>query len=121
MHSPPLPVQLYDQSFHQCRTVGSNGHVTFGTPYELFGITCLPESAPTYAIGPYWGDQRTDNITPTTGCGIFTSVSGTAPNRIFNIEYRTIFFGETTARAPTQNYEVRLFEGRAPYRCGLWA
>ena len=96
-------------------TVGSNGHLTFGTVNNGFNITCLPEATVTYAIGPYWGDQRTDNIAPNTGNGIFTSISGTAPNRIFNIEYRTVFFGETTATAPTQNYEVRLFEGQTSY------
>ena len=39
--------------------------------------------------------------------GIFTSTSGSAPNRIFNIEWRTTYYGGT---APL-NYEVRLYEG----------
>jgi hypothetical protein len=104
----PFSYTLYDQTFNTA-DVGSNGHVTFGTPYDGFGITCLPESAPTYAIGPYWGDQRTDG----TGGGIFTSVSGTAPNRIFNIEWRTIFYGESGSA--TQNYEVRLYEGQTAF------
>ena len=96
-------------------TVGSNGHLTFGTVNTGFSITCLPEATATYAIGPYWGDQRTDNIAPNAGNGIFTSITGVAPNRVFNIEYRTVFFGESTATAPTQDYEVQLFEGQTSF------
>ncbi len=40
-------------------------------------------------------------------CGIFTSVSGVAPNRIFNIEWRTVLFGNNASR---QNFEARLYE-----------
>ena len=45
------------------------------------------------------------------GFGIFTSVSGTAPNRIFNIEWRTQYLpGSGTA-----NYELRLYEGQSRF------
>jgi hypothetical protein len=71
----------------------------------------------TYAIFPYETDQCTFagcvNNTG-TGYGIFTSVSGTAPNRIFNIEYRTAYYN-SGATAPTLNYEVRLFEGQTAF------
>ena len=40
-------------------------------------------------------------------CGVFTSVSGTAPNRIFNIEWRAVYFADTSA---TANFEARLYE-----------
>ena len=65
---------------------------------------------------PHWDDLRTDQTgTGCTayggvGCGIFTSTSGTAPNRIFNIEWRTVYFGANTTRA---NFEVRLYENPA--------
>ena len=78
---------------------------------------CLP--APPN-VGPYdftvfsvWQDQRTDfglsgcASFPGGNCGIFTSVSGSAPNRIFNIEWRTVLFADNNA---TQNHEVRLYE-----------
>ena len=71
-------------------------------------------------IGPYdfsvfsvWQDQRTDfglsgcSSFPGGNCGVFTSVSGSAPNRIFNIEWRTVLFADNNA---TQNHEVRLYE-----------
>ena len=66
-------------------------------------------------IMPHWDDLRTDQVgTGCTayggvGCGVFTSISGTAPNRIFNIEWRTVYFGANTTRA---NFEVRLYEGQ---------
>ena len=44
-----------------------------------------------------------------SGFGIFTSVSGTAPNRIFNIEWRAQYFpGSGSA-----NFELRLYEGQS--------
>ena len=42
---------------------------------------------------PYWRDQRTDAVSGCTGCGIFTTTTGTAPNRVFRVEYRTTYFG----------------------------
>ncbi|PYV67664.1 MAG: hypothetical protein DMG96_38645 [Acidobacteria bacterium] len=47
---------------------------------------------------------------PGGNCGIFTSVSGTTPNRIFNIEWRTVLFANNASR---QNFEVRLYENPA--------
>jgi hypothetical protein len=63
---------------------------------------------------PYWDDQRTDSNHGCAGfpgatCGIFTSVTGSAPNRIFNIEWRTVYFANTAQAA---NYELRLYEGQ---------
>src|SRR5207248_7794713 len=43
--------------------------------------------------------------------GIFTSISGSAPNRIFNIEWRAQYFpGSGTA-----NLELRLYEGQTRF------
>jgi hypothetical protein len=114
----PFPFQLYDQTYTSVQ-VSSNGHLDFVVPNEPGGYitNCLP--APPNQ-GPYdftvfsvWQDQRTDfglsgcASFPGGNCGIFTSVSGTAPNRIFNIEWRTVLFADNGA---TQNHEVRLYE-----------
>ena len=61
---------------------------------------------------PFYRDQRTDNVGGCTDCGIFTATTGTAPNRIFTIEYRTQYFGETTT-THTLDYEVNLHESGA--------
>jgi len=56
-----------------------------------------------YLISPHWDDLRTDG----TGLGVFTSVTGSAPHRVFNIEWRAFYLGTTT----TLDFEVRLYEG----------
>jgi Dockerin type I domain len=106
----PFSYTLYDQTFTTV-DAGANGHLTFGTASETFSITCLPTSggtaAVTYVIAPYWTDQSTTS----PGRGIFTSVTGVAPNRVFNIEYRTNYYNTTTAL----DYEVRLYEGQTTF------
>jgi hypothetical protein len=113
----PFPVQLYNQSFTAVN-VDSNGRLDFVTPNEPGGYitSCLP--APPN-IGPYdytvfglWHDLRTDIGLSgcshfANGCGIFTSVSGSAPNRIFNIEWHAVEFANNANYA---NFEVRLYE-----------
>ncbi len=102
----PFAYQLYDTTFTTA-TVGSNGHLTFGTPYNSFSITCLPNSTATYVIAPFWVDQRTDCV----GCGIFTTQVGNT----FYIEYRTIYFGQSITGAPTLDYEVQLTQGQTSF------
>ncbi len=111
----PFSYQLYDSVFSNVN-VGSNGHLTFGTVNNAFNPGCIPLATATYAIGPYWTDQCTAaclNAT-CTGCGIFSSTSGTAPHRIFNVEYRTRYYNSGGDGIPL-NYEVRLFEGELRY------
>jgi hypothetical protein len=113
----PFPVTLYGQSFTQANA-GSNGHLTFGDADDSPIITCSPFGidGTTYVLAPYWGDQCTGpcGVTTTcTGCGIFTTVTGTAPNRIFYVEWRTQYYDQTTAML---DYEVALFEnGTLPH------
>src|SRR5207302_1911491 len=72
-----------------------------------FTNNCLPWTGHTYIILPYWDDLYLVN----SGFGIFTSISGTAPNRIFNIEWRAQYFpGSGTA-----NFELRLYEGQTRF------
>src|SRR5262249_43788671 len=117
----PFSFTLYDQTYTAVN-VSSNGRLDFVVANEPGGFitACLP---PPPNVGPYdftvfatWQDLCTDN-TPgnwggdnCTGCGVFTSVSGNPPNRIFNIEWRTCGYA-TGCTAPAQNFEVRLFEG----------
>jgi hypothetical protein len=115
--SIPFSFPLYDQTFNGVN-VNSNGRLDFVTVNEPggFASACLP--APPligpfdYTIFPLWSDYRTDIVGEgcanfASGCGIFTSVSGTAPNRIFNIEWRVVYFADHTQ---TANFEVRLYE-----------
>ena len=114
--SLPFSVQLYDQSF-TAANLSSNGNIQFVSNTNLFTNTCpVPTASFNFAIMPHWDDLRTDAVgTGCTGypggrCGIYTSTSGTPPNRIFNIQWRTVYFDDDgTARA---NFEVRLYENR---------
>ncbi len=114
----PFPVQFYDQAFIGVN-VSSNGRMDFVCVNEPLGkqTQCLPASPNQcpydYTLFPLWQNLRTDfgpsgcASFPDGNCGIFTSVSGIAPNRIFNIEWRTVLFADNSA---TQNFEVRLYE-----------
>jgi hypothetical protein len=101
----PFPFRLYDQTFTQAR-VSSNGNLQFVGMNADFSSTCLPNSGFNYTIFAFWNDLYTADSA--AGQGIFTSVSGAAPNRIFNIEWRTRFccdFGP-----PIFDFEIRLYE-----------
>jgi hypothetical protein len=66
--------------------VCSNGNLQFTTANAAFTNTCpLPTSTNLgVTFMPHWDDLWTLNA----GEGIYTSVSGIAPNRILNIEWR---------------------------------
>jgi hypothetical protein len=118
--SLPFSFQLYDQTYNGVN-VNSNGRLDFVCVNEPNGYLsqCLPAGANQcpfdYTVFPLWTDMRTDTTFPLPGCasfpggncGIFTSVSGSAPNRIFNIEWRTAYFADPNM---TANFEVRLYE-----------
>ena len=113
----PFPVTLYDHTFTTA-SAGSNGHLTFGTSYDGSNITCSPfgNTLATYVMAPYWADQCTGTCGTTTcdGCGIFTTTTGSAPNRIFYVEFRTQYFNQTT---DLLDYEIALYEnGTPPFR-----
>jgi hypothetical protein len=113
----PFPFQMYNGTYNSVN-VDSNGRLDFVTPNEPGGYntSCLP--APPnigpfdYTIFPLWQDMQTDTglagcSTWANGCGIFTSVSGSAPNRVFNIEWHAVLFNNNGS---AQNFEARLYE-----------
>jgi hypothetical protein len=102
----PFPVTFYDQTFFSVG-ISSNGNLQFtGANNSDWAIDCLPTAAVIELIGPYWQDLHDDDAA--SGQGVFTSVSGTAPNRIFNIEFRENLFG--VDGPPLLDFEVRLHE-----------
>jgi hypothetical protein len=101
----PFTVQLYGTSYNSAH-VSSNGNVQLASTDIEFTNTCLPIVTMGPTIFAYWEDLVTEGTNCTGGCGIYTSVSGIAPNRIFNIEWRTFYFSE-----PGNAYfEIRLYE-----------
>ena len=81
----PFPIQLYDQIF--TTAAAGNGVLFFGASNFSEDTTCSPFgfAGTTYVMAPYWiaQDELFCRI-----CGIFTTTAGTAPNRVFYIEYR---------------------------------
>ncbi len=94
---------MYDQTFNTAYA-SSNGQLDFVTADSNYVNTCLPDAAASYALFPHWSDLLTENA----GYGIFTSVTGSAPYRIFNIEWRVQYY----SGAGSANFEVRLYEGQ---------
>lgn len=108
----PLPFDytLYNTIFPAGSdlAVSSNGVAQFVSDDSDFDNVCLPTGTFSYAILAHWDDLRTDD----SGLGIFTSISGSAPNRIFNIEWRAVHFEDEDAHF---NFEIRLYEGQARF------
>jgi hypothetical protein len=113
----PFPFVLYDQTFNAVM-VNSSGRLDFVCNNEPsnYTETCLPappNNCPfDYTIFALWAEWSTDIgatecSTWPNGCGIFTSVSGAAPNRIFNIEWHAV---SRDSQGVTANFEVRLYE-----------
>src|SRR5438876_3987412 len=107
----PFPVSLYGTSGYTSGFVSSNGNLQLtGNSSSLSTICPLPDPNLDAAILPYQDDLFTDQAPDcsvfTSGCGVFTSVTGSAPDRVFHIEWRTAYF----ARSGTANFEVRLYE-----------
>jgi Fibronectin type III domain len=102
----PFSYTLYDQTYNSI-TLSSNGNAQLTTLDAAYSNICLPWATHNYTILPYWDDLYTLNA----GFGIFTSVSGTAPNRIFNIEWRAQYYPGTG----TASFELRLYEGQTRF------
>ncbi len=100
----PFTYSLYDTPYSSVNA-SSKGTLQFSTSNSTGENTCLPASAMGDAILAYWDDLNTnvnDNM------GIFTSTTGTAPNRIFNIEWRAGY----VANDVRFSFQVRLYEDR---------
>jgi hypothetical protein len=113
----PFPFVLYDQTFNAVN-VSSSGRLDFVCTNDPANYleTCLPappHNCPyDFTIFPLWYEWGTLTYPPgcstwANGCGIFTSISGTAPNRIFNIEWHVV---DRKNSVETANFEVRLYE-----------
>jgi hypothetical protein len=103
----PFTVNLYMFSLTQLLAT-SNGSLSASSDHGYAGTSCpLPDPNLGLAILAYQDDLRTDGPND----GIFTLLTGTAPNRVFNIEWRTTYSG----RNGTANFEVRFYENQASF------
>ena len=91
--SLPFPVYVYGTPYTSAY-VDSDGTLQFESPTSLFSNSCLPGVSHGRTMFPYWDDLFTSNA----GYGIYTSTTGSAPNRVFHIEWRAQYYpGNGTA------------------------
>jgi len=103
----PFPVTFYNSTFNQAY-VSSNGNLQFTGNAPYLGTSCpLPNNCVNAAIFAYQTDLRTDDQND----GIFTVVTGTAPNRVFNIEWRTTYYD----RSGVADFELRFYENQTSF------
>lgn len=102
-------------------TTNAQGFLTLGsTPYT--SLTPSLDGAGAYPIiAPYWGLQHlydgacSPSIDPSIG--VYYTTTGTAPNRVLTVEWRTQFVSGGTyywydcTRGPLLRYKVMLYEG----------
>ncbi len=109
----PFSYSLYATAFSSVNA-SSNGNLQFTSANTAFTNNCLPDATMTDLIAPHWDDLRTDTgltgcASYANGCGIFTTLEGSAPNRIFDIEWHAVEFANNNNLA---DFEVRLYEGQ---------
>src|SRR5439155_831042 len=105
----PFPISFYGTSYTGAN-LNSNGDIQFANNSAVVGTLCpypYPNLGPTIFL--YQDDLRTDVglsgcVAWANGCGIFTGISGTAPNRVFNIEWHVV---RHNATANTADVEIR--------------
>ncbi|HZG51682.1 MAG TPA: lamin tail domain-containing protein, partial [Pyrinomonadaceae bacterium] len=105
----PFAYNFYSNTYTSA-TVSSNGNLQFASANPDYGQNevCFPLNLFSYSIVPHFSDLTIGGA----GEGIFTSVSGAAPNRIFNIEWRASALGKP---AGSLNFEIRLYEGQTRF------
>jgi hypothetical protein len=105
----PFAYTFYTNTYTSA-VVSSNGNLQFATASADYGQNevCFPLALFGNSIMPHFSDLTIGGA----GEGIFTSVSGIAPNRIFNIEWRASALGKS---AGSLNFEIRLYEGQTRF------
>lgn len=100
----PFQFTFYGQTYTDI-WICTNGYIAFidtvcaGVPASFTNRTLPDAAAPNTAIYPFWDDLNL----PAASAGVYTGVSGVAPNRTFTIEYRNSgFFGNLTNRIDVQ-------------------
>ncbi|AQZ70619.1 peptidase [[Actinomadura] parvosata subsp. kistnae] len=83
----PFPVPFYGTGYTKA-WIATNGFVTFADRITTGSNGRLPTSGtPNNAVYPYWDDLVVD-----AQAGVYTAVTGTAPHRVFVVEWRNVTF-----------------------------
>jgi hypothetical protein len=101
----PFPIRFYGTTYTSAN-VSSNGNLQFAGANLSGANSELPAAGFNATIFAFFDNVVTDGA----GDGIFTAVTGVAPNRVFTIEWRVSQSG-----VGTTNFEIRFFEGSADF------
>ncbi|HEX9990045.1 MAG TPA: S-layer homology domain-containing protein [Chloroflexia bacterium] len=121
----PFPFMLYDQSYSRAY-VSSNGNLQFtdapssDAHYPAETCTLAKGSDVVPALLPFWADLQTDGTVGSEDLGVYTSIIGDPPNRVFNIEWRArqcIYTRNSRNSGPPvcnnyRNFAIKLYEGQ---------
>jgi VCBS repeat-containing protein len=99
----PFPVDYYGETYSGNVRVSPNGWISFDESAHGYTNHALPVASP--VIFPWWDDLRTDNG---AGHGIYTQVSGSAPNRQLVVQWNVTRHSEYVGTAV---FQVVLTEG----------
>lgn len=103
----PFAYSLYDIPYTSVNA-SNEGNLQFTTNNPISSNSCLPAASLGDAIIPYWDDINS-NINDIMG--VYTSVTGVAPNRIFNIRW----YGGYEGNDALVDMEARLYEGQPKF------
>jgi len=108
----PFAYSFYGESYSNVY-VDSNGIVWFGeNGWNDPNISDFPANNTDQFIAVAWHSRNTLTTIANAGDGVFTSVTGAAPNRVFNIEWRARRLANTN---DIVNCELRLYENQARF------
>ncbi|HEU4719129.1 MAG TPA: PKD domain-containing protein [Bacteroidia bacterium] len=108
----------YDGTRYTSLCISTNGYIDFSSTTDNGGPTTGPYgysntqfTAPNgtlLALAPFYDDMTTQGATDPLGNSIRTQLSGTAPNRVFTIEWfdMAVYLNTT----PSLNFQVKLHE-----------
>ncbi|MGA7731322.1 MAG: hypothetical protein WCD37_08620 [Chloroflexia bacterium] len=108
-HTLPFVFNFYGVNYTQIH-VATNGNVHFGLPNDYWpqrSNECVPSTnqyVPKAMIAPLWFDFVVPLITETVQMdGVYTDIVGTAPNRIYVVEWRNVYqFNNENVRATVE-------------------
>jgi len=103
--SVPLPFNfIFNGQSKSNAVISTNGYLTFGTIGYAYNNTSIPlPASPNDLIAPFW-----DDLNSSAGDSIYYATFGSAPNRVFVVEWSGI------PRYPAEGaltFEAALFEG----------
>ncbi len=98
----PFTFNYFGMNYNQV-FVNSNGNLTFGGSFTDYSNRCLPISETSDIIAGFW-----DDLNPSAGGNVYYEVRGTAPNRMFLVEWFNVPHYRNIGNA---TFEIILYEG----------